>query len=146
MGEDIHNNELIYRRWLDELWNKRNVAIIDELFDENGVSHYPNFVVGDPNIMGRQGLKKFVALAAEKASVIETEIEEMTSSGDKVIALCRVKVNLRQQNPEEPDKFLEMDVKCLCDIRFKDGKIVEHWNNIQFVHKDERLELIEFNP
>jgi predicted SnoaL-like aldol condensation-catalyzing enzyme len=53
-----HNKQLVLR-WKDEIWNKRNVNIVDELYAPDYVGH----IVGTPGpVRGREALKELLAV------------------------------------------------------------------------------------
>ena len=50
-------NKSIVRRWVEEGWNKRNTALIDELYTPNFYQHE----TGPETVTSREALKPFVA-------------------------------------------------------------------------------------
>lgn len=92
--------ESIYRRWVDELWNKGNLDIVDELFDENGTAYYPFFIAGDEPIRGRKNFQRFVIEASSKFTDVRSEITEMVSDSNRVTALSEICARFVHGNDE----------------------------------------------
>jgi predicted ester cyclase len=126
----MYKNELIYQRWIKEVWNDGNEEAIEELFDEDGVAIYPYFVKGDEPIRGRDDFKKFYKLARKEFSDIKIEISDMTSDGDVITALCAASAKRYDLIDEDTSVITPIEVSGLCRIKFDNGKIVEIWNNI----------------
>src|SRR5712692_5383350 len=74
-------NKKVVLRWREEIWNKRNVNIIDELHAADYVGHYS----GIPGpIRGREALKQLFA-AYLAAFDIHVTPEFLIAEGDMVV-------------------------------------------------------------
>ena len=73
-------NKAIARRWNEEVWNKGDLAAIDELFTTDFVFNYPPPGAA-PN---REGYKKFITRNFATWSDIRCTIEDMVAEEDKV--------------------------------------------------------------
>ena len=103
-----------YRRWIEELWNNGKEEVIEELFDEDGVALYPYFVKGDEPIRGRDKFKKFYQLARKEFSEIKVEISDMTSDGEKIIALCAVSAKRYDVEDDGSEVISPIEISGLC--------------------------------
>jgi len=73
-------NKAIACRWMEEVWGKGNLAVIDALLATNFVFNYPPPGAA-PN---REGYKQFVTRNFATWSDIRCTIEDMVAGGDKV--------------------------------------------------------------
>ena len=72
----LEKNKAIVRRFMEE-FNKRNLAIIDELVA-------PDYVDHDHQLRGREVLKRFMTNELKGFPDFRMTIEDMTAEGDKV--------------------------------------------------------------
>lgn len=136
----IEENELLYRKWVNEVWNKGNEDVIDELLDKNGIVYFPHFVPGDEKIHGREEFKEFVRIARSRYQNIKASVDDLVVKGEKVIALCKLEgIYTDETGFEVPIKS-----KALCSIVFKEGKIVELWNNVELDAASRGAETTDF--
>lgn len=73
-------NQAVVRRAIDELWNKGNLNIVDELFT-------PDHLNDDPvnNVRGGDGLREVVKKYRAAFPDCRLEIDEIFSAGDNVV-------------------------------------------------------------
>lgn len=73
-------NQAVVRRTIDELWNKGNLKVVDELFTSDHVNNDPvNMVRGADGL--REVVKKYRAAFPD----CRLDIDEIFSAGDKVV-------------------------------------------------------------
>ena len=70
-------NKALVRRWIDEGFNRRNPAIVSEIFAED-------FVVGGQRI-GRAGLRQNMMQRLAAFPDLEVALTEVLAEGDKVV-------------------------------------------------------------
>ena len=76
----LDENKAIARRWNEEVWNKGNLAAIDEFFATDFVFNYP-----PPGAApDREGYKQFITRNFATWADIHCTIEDMVAEGDKV--------------------------------------------------------------
>lgn len=81
MPED---NKALLSRFINELWNQNNLAIIDELVAADYVDHALGTSLGwSP---GLEGLKRFTSICQAAFSDIQATVEEQIAEGDSVIS------------------------------------------------------------
>jgi steroid delta-isomerase-like uncharacterized protein len=118
----VGENKEVVKRWHDELWNKGNVAVVDELIDANCVYHIDPQPT-DVREYWRQGVATFRA-AFSDAHITN---EDMVAEGDKVVTrwTWRMKHTGEWMGIAATGKQLEL--KGISIHRIVDGKIVEDW-------------------
>lgn len=137
-GSETLDNASLIRRWFEEVWNRGREEAIDELFDEEGVAHGLSGETGEP-LRGATGFKPFFRRFREAFPEIEVVVEDTVSEGDKVAARCTVRGQHRGDSLgiKATDSPVEFDGICIA--RIEGGKIVEAWNNFDFMSMFQQL-------
>lgn len=121
-------NKEVVRRWKEEIYDKRNVNIIDELHAPDYVGHY----AGIPGpIRGREALKQLFAgyLAAFEGTVTP---EFLIAEGDMVVVHDTNRVKHTGAFQGIAPTGNEVTVTDTDIYRIVDGKIVEQWVELDF--------------
>jgi steroid delta-isomerase-like uncharacterized protein len=131
-------NKEIVRRWFEEVWNKGRADAIDEMFDENGIAHGLSDDPSNP-IKGPTNFKPFHAVFRDAFPNMMIVIEDMVAEGDKVAARCSVRGKHEgdfrgRAATQSPVEFTGMTI-----VRIGNGKIVEAWNNFDFMTMNKQL-------
>jgi steroid delta-isomerase-like uncharacterized protein len=134
-------NKALVQRWFDEVWNKGRAEAIDEMFDEYGIAHGLSEDPANP-ITGPRDFRPFHTLFREAFPNMEIVVEDMIAEGDKVAARCSVRAKhegefLGRSATESPVEFTGMTI-----VRIDHGKIVEAWNNFDFMTLHRQVGLI----
>lgn len=122
-------NKAVVRRYFDELFNKHNLSVIDEVFSHNYINnqHY------DPNagdvIRGREAWKEVAKLFFAGFPDQRSKLEDIIAEGDKVV--YRWKTEGTHQGP-----FLgiaptnkKISIGGITIDRVENGKVVETWTS-----------------
>jgi predicted ester cyclase len=125
--------------WFEEVWNKGSVAAIDELWVPEKVVH--GLAVDEGKYVKTIAeFKAFHQLFHTAFSNINVKVEETVTEGDKTVA--RVLVRGTHSGPgfnKTPiGKIVEFPGICMA--RLKDGKVVETWNNFDFMSMYKQME------
>ena len=125
------NKELI-RRWFEEVWNNGRAEAIEEMFDENGIAHGLSDDAANP-IKGPNGYRPFYETFRRAFPNIAVVVEDTVAEGDKVAARCSVRAKhegefLGREATQAPVAFTGITI-----VRIYEGKIVEAWNNFDFM-------------
>jgi steroid delta-isomerase-like uncharacterized protein len=139
MGKKMMDNKDFIRRWFEEVWNKGREEAIDEMFAADGVAHG---LEGDAPIRGAAAFKPFFHKFREAFPEIKVTVEDVVTEGDKVAARCSVRGHHRGDTlgfaaTDQPVEFDGMTI-----ARIKDGKIVEAWNNFDFMKMFQQLDAL----
>ena len=137
-GYESSDNASVVRRWFEEVWNRGREETIDELFDEEGVAHGLADEAGSP-LRGAAGFKPFFRRFREAFPEMEVVVEDTVAEGDKVAARCTVRGRHRGDSLgfKATDSPVEFD--GICIVRIRNGKIVEAWNNFDFMSMFQQL-------
>jgi steroid delta-isomerase-like uncharacterized protein len=137
-GYEASDNVALVRRWFEEVWNKGRAEAIEELFDAEGVAHGLADESSAP-LRGPANFGVFHQRFREAFPEIEVVVEDTVSEGDKVAARCTVRGRHRGDSLgfKATDSPVEFD--GICIVRIADGKIVEAWNNFDFMSMFQQL-------
>jgi predicted SnoaL-like aldol condensation-catalyzing enzyme len=128
-------NKQVVLHWRDEIWNKRNVNIIDELHAPDYVGHY----AGIPGpIRGREALKHVFAtyLAAFEN---QWTPEFLIAEGDLVVVHDTGRIKHTGTFQGIPPTGKETTVTSTDIYRIVDGKIAEQWFEADFTGMMQQL-------
>src|SRR5437588_785827 len=82
MSANVTNkNKALVRRAVNEIWNKGDLDVVDELTDPNYVGHLP----GTEEIRGPEGIKEAVRLFRSTFPDLKFSIESQVAEGDEVV-------------------------------------------------------------
>ncbi len=131
-------NKQLVRRWFEEVWNKGRADAIDEMFAENGIAHGLSDDPANP-ITGPEGFKPFHVTFREAFPNMKIVVEDVVAEGDRVAARCSVRGShegefLGLAATQSPIDFTGMTI-----VRIDKGKIVEAWNNFDFMSLHRQL-------
>src|SRR6476661_7234774 len=124
MTQEDKNKEIV-RRFYDEVWNKCDLAVVDELFTPDYV------VINLPpwRTPGAEGLKQFIADNHRMFPDVHQIIESMVAEGDQVAAYLEAtathKGDLNGPVGRVPATNKKVGWEGVIFLRLKDGKIVE---------------------
>jgi steroid delta-isomerase-like uncharacterized protein len=124
-----HNKSCV-RRFYEEVWNKGNLEVAEELAAPECVRHDPS----GPMRSGPAGFQQTAAMLRTAFPDLQLSIDVMVAEADMVVA--RWTIRGTQQGPLGPipstDKRVEFAGVNI--FRLANGKIVEIWN-----HRDDLL-------
>jgi len=134
----LEANKALIRRWFEEVWNKGRVAAIAELFAAEGVAHGLSDEPGK-TMKGPDDFTPFHSIFRGAFPDIEVVVEDTIAEGDLVAARCSVRGrhtgdHLGIAASNAPVKFTGMAI-----VRIRDGKIVEAWNNFDFLAMNKQI-------
>src|SRR5215216_6619976 len=117
-------NKVVVRRLIEEVYNRGNLDIADELLAPDYVDHtWP-----PGKYAGREGLKRSVAKQRAASSDLHINIEEQIAEGDKVVTW------VISSGTHDRERFLglaptgeRMTMKHIFISRVVEGRIVEVW-------------------
>ena len=116
-------NKTLMRRIVEELWNKKNLAVIDELYDENYVGHTPNGV-----LQGRAGVRQHVTTYITAFPDCNITIDDLVGERDKVSVRWTATGTHRGELAGIAPTGNRINVPGNLTARMSGGKVVEEYN------------------
>lgn len=134
-------NKALLRRWFDEVWNQGRAEAIDELFAADGVAHGLSDDEANP-LKGPAGFKPFHQVFRGAFPDIEVVVEDMIAEADKVVARCSVRGKHAGDHLGIAATNVPVSFDGIAIVRIADGKIVEAWNNFDFLKMNRQVGLL----
>ena len=125
-------NSALIRRWFEEVWNKGREEAIDELFAAEGIAHGLADEAGN-DLRGPQDFKPFFRKFRSAFPEIEVVVEDTVAEGDKVAARCVVRGKHQSDSLGFAATGQATEFTGITIVRIEKGKIVEAWNNFDFM-------------
>jgi steroid delta-isomerase-like uncharacterized protein len=118
------SNELLARRWFEEIWNQRRTETIYELLAPNGIGHLETGDIVGPEQF-HQVYQEFVTAFPD----IALTIEEVVSEGESVVVRWKAAgthkgIGFGLKASEKRAAF-----RGMTWMHIRDGKIVEGWDS-----------------
>jgi predicted SnoaL-like aldol condensation-catalyzing enzyme len=121
-------NKQLVLRWREELWNNRNLNVLDELCAPDYVGH----IAGIPeSVRGREAL---IQLFAAYLAALDTHVtpEFLVAEGDMVVVRDTNWVKHTGEFRGVPPTGKEGSLTSTDIYRIVDGKVVEQWFEADF--------------
>jgi steroid delta-isomerase-like uncharacterized protein len=131
-------NKALIRRWFEEVWNKGRPDAIAEMLAAEGIVHGLSEDPSQP-LRGPAGFLPFHAQFREAFPNIEVVVEDQIAEGDMVAARCTVRGQHTGDSLGFAATQAPVDFTGMAMTRIKDGKIVEAWNNFDFMKMYKQL-------
>lgn len=125
------NIDLI-RRWFEEVWNKGREEAIDEMFAADGIAHGLADEAGN-DLLGPKDYKPFFRKFRSAFPEIKVVVEDTVAEGDKVAARCSVRGQHQSDSLGFAATGQATEFTGITIVRIENGKIVEAWNNFDFL-------------
>jgi predicted ester cyclase len=116
-------NKNIIRRYIEEMWNKGNSGIIDELTTPN----YIRYIAGPGGRLDREGQKKRISGFRAAFPDIHVTIEDLVAESDRVAVRVSITGTHQQQFQGIAPTGRRISITAIDIIHISKGKIVEHW-------------------
>ena len=119
-------NKSIVHRWIEEGWNKGNLAIVDQVYAPNFVQHEPP----PETVNSSEALKQYVGAYLTAIPDLNLSIEDLVAEGDKVV--WRFKSIGHQKGPFMgiPATGKSATITGIVIFRLENSRIAEAWVNI----------------
>ncbi|PYS27594.1 MAG: ester cyclase [Acidobacteria bacterium] len=125
-------NKALMRRWFEEVWNKGRAEAIPEMFADEGIAHGLSEDPANP-LRGPAGFLPFHTQFREAFPNIEVVVEGQLAEGDLVATRCTVRGKHTGDSLGFAATQSPVDFTGVTITRIKAGKIVEAWNNFDFM-------------
>jgi steroid delta-isomerase-like uncharacterized protein len=119
-------HKMLARRSLEEIWNRRNLDCIDELYAPDYIGH---IAARAEVIRGPRGLKQFAAMFQFAFPDIRFTIEEQIAEGDKVASRWTVQGTQQSDFMGMAPSGEPLTLAGISIQHFADHRIIESWDN-----------------
>ena len=134
----VEENKAIELRFLEEVVNKGNLAVIDELVATDFVDH-----TAPPGLApDREGYKQFFAMSRSAFPDMHSTLEDMFAEGDKVVQRFTVRGTHKGEWMGIPPTNKRMEIGGIAIHRLAGGKIVEDWANMDMLGAMQQLGVV----
>jgi steroid delta-isomerase-like uncharacterized protein len=117
------DNKTLMGRFIEEVFNQKNLAAIDEFIAPNHVDHtLPPFLPTTP-----EGTKRAIGIFLTAFPDVHLTVEDMIAEGDKVVTRYTSRGTQKGAFMGVPPTGKQMTVSSIIIAQITDGKIVEEW-------------------
>jgi steroid delta-isomerase-like uncharacterized protein len=123
------DNKALVRRYIEEVWHKKNSAAVDEFLSANYQRHT------SPNAapLNRDGQKQRLAGLRAAFPDITITLEEIFAEGDRVAFRSTIRGTHLNTFQGIAPSGRSVTVSLLDIVRVEDHKIAEHWGGPDFL-------------
>ena len=136
------NNKQILHDWVAKVWNhtdsKTNIDAIHQLFAEEGIAYGVHNADGTV-VKGPKQFEEYFRTFTDSFKDVEMVIEDMIAEDDKVSSRCKLSMthsgkpfSTGTPNPIAPSGK-RIEITGITFVRIEDGKVVEAWNQFDFL-------------
>ena len=118
-------NKTVSRRFLEEVWNKGNLAVLNEIIAKDHVNSGPGTLPGLPT--GPEGTKQLVTVYRNAFPDVHFTIDEQIAEGDKVVTRWTAHGTHQGELIGIPATGKSSTVTGINVDRVVNGKIAESW-------------------
>ena len=117
-------NVELARRWMDEVWNKRIEATIEEMLAPEAIGHSE----GNPDFHGIAAFREYRGAYLAAFPDLQIEVQDAIGSGDEVAVRWRVRGSHGGDGLGIASTGKAVDFWGITWLRLSGGQIVEGWD------------------
>lgn len=118
-------NKALVRRFYEEVFNKKNLAAIDEFLDPHIIEHaLPPGLPG-----GIEGSRQFIGMYLAAFADLHLTAEDLIAEGDRVTARFSLRGTQTGEFMGLPPTGRQVTMTGIQIVRIADGRIAENWIN-----------------
>ena len=120
-------NKALYRRFMNEVVNKKNLGVMDELMAQDYIEH-DEMPPGMPT--GREGMKQMLGMFFSAFPDLHSTTEEVIAEGDMVVGRHTTTGTHSGEFMGIPATGKKISIQEVHIVRIVNGKAVEHWGAV----------------
>ncbi len=121
----VEENKRLVRRLVQEVWNWRNLDLIDELIA-------PEYVRYDPSwpdaVHGREAFREYISIMRGAFTDLQLTLEDLIAEGDKVVVRWTSRATHQGEFMGIQPTFREVTVAGITILRIESGQVAEAWD------------------
>ena len=122
MHGDTEANKALTLRYWEEVANKGNLDLIEEICAPDYVCHEV-----DQDIRGPEGVRQFIFMLRAAFPDLHVTVEDVIAEGDKIVQRWTGRGTHQGELMGIPPTGNRVSVAGITISRFKDGKVSEEW-------------------
>ena len=122
MHGDTEANKALTLRYWEEVANKGNLNLIEEICAPDYVCHEV-----DQDIRGPEGVRQFISMLRAAFPDLHVTVEDVIAEGDKIVQRWTGRATHQGELMGIPPTGNRVSVAGITISRFKDGKVSEEW-------------------
>ena len=131
-------NKALVRRFYEEVFNKKNLAAIDEFLDPQIIEHA--LPPGLPT--GSEGSRQFIGMYLAAFPDLYLTTEDLIAEGDEAVARFTLRGTHTGQLMGVPPTDTQVTMTGIQIVRVADGRIAENWVNFDALGMLQQLGVI----
>ncbi|HEX2111581.1 MAG TPA: ester cyclase [Gaiellaceae bacterium] len=120
---ESERNKAVVRRFIEEVQNKKNM----DLFDELNAPDFVNLSAPPGMPSDREGGRMFLGGFLSAFPDSQVTIDDMIAEGDRVVTKKTFTGTQTGDLPGIPASGNSVSIQYVDILRLRDGKIIEHW-------------------
>ena len=122
MQSETERNKSVIRRFVEEVQNKKDWTVYEELNDPEFFNHS-----APPGMTDREGSKQYLGGFLNGFPDCQFEIDDMIAEGDQVVTKKTFTGTHEGDFADIPPTGKRVTLQFVDIMRVRDGRIVEHW-------------------
>ncbi len=118
-------NKAVVTRYLEQVWNKGRLDLMEEFFVEDVVLHN---IQKAPGLDGRDSLKAVIGMTRESMPDIQFTLHDVIAEGDKVVLHWSYKATHQGEMMGIPATGKQLTTSGAGIFRLANDRFVEVWN------------------
>ena len=132
-------NKAVVRRYHEEIFNKGNLAVADEVFDSN----YLNSVLDQMGLpRGPEGFKQYATMIRTAFPDFNLTIEDQVAEGDREVHRITGRGTHKGTFMDIPPTNKHIEIRGIMIDRIAGGKVVESWAQVDMFGVMQQLGVI----
>ena len=120
---EAETNKAIVKREVEEVWNRRKLDILDEIFAPDFINHDPS----NPQITDRNSFKQWASTVLKGFPDLHLTIDDLIAEGDEVACRWTHHGTHLGEMPGLPPTGKKTAITGIIIYRFAKGKVAEAW-------------------
>ncbi len=128
-NKSTEENKAIVSRFIEEVFNKKNVAFIDEYIALDAVDH----LLPQNMPPGREGARQFIGMFFTAFPDLHAHLDDLVAEGDKVVSRTSYHATNNGAIIGMPATGKAVSISGIDITRIAHGQSVEHWGQLDML-------------
>lgn len=130
MNNTQEDNKILFKKVLNDFFNKRIIDVVDEYYSDNYIQHNETVanMAKSQGLKPVEGMKTFFKIFFEAFPDYSVSIEHLFAEKDMVFATCNWQGTHKNSFMGIEPTGKTIKVRTAEIMRIENGKFVEHWD------------------